>query len=346
MVKLDVVKEIVASDAPISLVFTAESSWFRDNINRWRAEIGIGVALLLLVAALAPFATNFFTIANLVTVTRQVSVTAMVAVCMTFVIITGEIDLSVGAMLGLSGVVFSYLVVTLGVPVIISLVATLAMAAAVGACVGGLRVRWGIPSFITTLGLLSILRGAAILLSDGVSIGPAPTSIGWLWYGDLLQVPIPIVVMIAAIAIGWITLSSTRFGTHLYAIGANPSAAARYGVSLNRLRLLIFIILHVATAFGSVMIVARLNSGNATVGELFELDVIAAVIIGGTSLSGGRGTIVGTLLGVLFVAVLRNGMLLMGVNPIMFMIAQGAVIVFAVWWSMLRRTPAQMERGA
>lgn len=313
-------------------------SYLRAALSSWRAEIGVGTALIFLIVMLSYLAPNFYTTSNLSTLLRQVSVTAIVAVGMTMVIIAGEIDLSVGAMLGLAGSVFAWLVVMQHVPMSIAFFCVLLMAIAIGAFVGVLRIGWGIPSFITTIGLLSVLRGIAFLITDSVSIGPLPSSIEWLWYGHLFGLPIPITIMLITIAVGWVTLSSTRFGSHLYAVGGNPTAAIRYGVQVDLLRVSVFVIVHLLTALGAVMLVARLNAGNATVGELFELDVIAAVIVGGTSLSGGAGRMMGTILGVLFVAVLRNGMVLMGVNPIMFTIAQGLVIILAVWWSMLRQS--------
>jgi ribose/xylose/arabinose/galactoside ABC-type transport system permease subunit len=259
------------------------------------------------------------------------------------VIIAGEIDLSVGATIGLSGVVFAWLVVKHGVPMSVAFALVALLAAAIGAFTGVLRVFWAIPSFITTIGLLSVLRGAAFLISEGVSIGPLPSSLGVLWYGHVLGVPLPIVLAAIVAIVAWIVLSRTRFGQHLYATGGSAETAARYGIPVWRLRIAVFVIVQLLAAFGALMLVARLNAGTATNGELFELDVIAAVIVGGTSLAGGTGRIIGTLIGVLFVAVLRNGLVLMGVDPVVFMIAQGFVIILAVWWSMLRRAGGRRE---
>jgi ribose/xylose/arabinose/galactoside ABC-type transport system permease subunit len=263
-------------------------------------------------------------------------VIAIIAVGMTMVIIAGEIDLSVGATVGLSGTLFAVLVVKAGLPVLAAFVLVIVSAAVVGCFVGLLRVFWAIPTFITTLGLLSVLRGTAFYLSDGVTIGPLPPSFGALWYATVLGLPLPIWITIAVVACGSVLLSEMRFGRHLYAVGGNPVTASRYGVRVNRLRLIVLVLVQVLAALAGVMLVSRLNSGSGTVGELMELDVIAAVIVGGTSLTGGTGRIIGTVLGVLFVAVLRNGMVLNGIDPIIFLIAQGLVIILAVWWSMFR----------
>jgi ribose/xylose/arabinose/galactoside ABC-type transport system permease subunit len=304
-------------------------------LTGWRTEIGVAAGLVFLIALFSALAPNFATIGNLISVLKQVSVTAIVAVGMTMVIIVGEIDLSVGASLGLSGTIFALLIVKLGLSAWLSFAAVLVVAIAIGVFVGCLRVIWGIPSFITTIGLLSALRGIAFWLSDSQTVGPLPAAVGDLWFGDFAGVPTPIVITIAVVALGWFALSETPFGRHLYAVGGNAVTAARYGVRVNPIRLFVFVLVQVLAALGGVMLAARLNGGSATVGDLFELDVIAAVIVGGTRLSGGVGRMIGTILGVLFVATLRNGMVLLGVDPIVFMIAQGFVIILAVWWSMV-----------
>jgi ribose/xylose/arabinose/galactoside ABC-type transport system permease subunit len=327
------------TDAAIS----PESGAFARTIAGWRTEIGVAAGLILLIALFSALAPNFATIGNLVSVLKQLSVTAMVAVGMTMVVIVGEIDLSVGASLGLSGTVFALLIVRFGLSAWLSFVGVLVLATAIGSFIGVLRVIWGIPSFITTIGLLSSMRGIAFWLSDSETIGPLPAAVGNLWFGDVASVPTPIIITIAIVALGWFVLSETPFGRHLYAVGGNAVTAARYGVHVNRIRVLVFILVQALAALGGVMLAARLNGGSATVGDLFELDVIAAVIVGGTRLSGGAGRMIGTILGVLFVATLRNGMVLLGVDPILFMIAQGFVIILAVWWSMLRSRGWRVE---
>jgi ribose/xylose/arabinose/galactoside ABC-type transport system permease subunit len=306
------------------------------DLSGWRAEIGVAIALVLLIVLFGFTAPNFLTPENIVTLMQQTSVVAMIAVGMTMVIIAGEIDLSVGATVGLSGTLFALLVVHTGLPVVVAFAIVTALAAAIGCVTGLLRVFWAIPTFITTLGLLSALRGTAFFISDGLTIGPLPDYFGFVWYGMVLGLPLPIWIMALTIAGGWVVLSQTRFGRHLYALGGNAMTAARYGVRVSTLRVAVLVIVQVLAAIGGMMLVGRLNSGTPTVGELMELDVIAAVIVGGTSLNGGTGRIVGTVLGVFFVAVLRNGMVLNGIDPILFLIAQGIVIILAVWWSMLR----------
>jgi ribose/xylose/arabinose/galactoside ABC-type transport system permease subunit len=323
-----------------SSVATQQVKQHKFDISAWRAEIGVAIALVFLVVVFSFTAPNFFSAENFVTLMQQTSVIAIMAVGMTMVIIAGEIDLSVGAMVGLSGTVFALLVVKAGLPMSIACLIVLAMAVAVGCFTGMLRVIWAIPTFITTLGLLSALRGTAFYISEGLTIGPMPPELAFAWYGHVLGLPMPVWAMLVVIATGWIVLTQTRFGRHIYAVGGNAVTASRYGVHVNKLRIAVLVIVQVLAALAGMMLVGRLNAGSATVGELMELDVIAAVIVGGTSLNGGSGRIIGTILGVFFVAVLRNGMVLNGLDPIIFLIAQGLVIILAVWWSMLRRPQA------
>ncbi|WP_170984349.1 ABC transporter permease [Rhodoligotrophos defluvii] len=309
----------------------------------WRAEIGVGIALVALIVYFSVTAPNFLSLANFSTLLTQTSVVAIIAVGMTMVIIAGEIDLSVGATVGLAGTVMSLLVIKLGWSPITASALAVGIAVLIGAFIGSLRVIWAIPSFITTLGLLSALRGIAFYISDGLTIGPMPPAFDSLWYGTVLGIPMPVALMAITIAIGWLVLTQLRFGRHIYAVGGNPVTAARYGVPVRAIRIAVFVIVQVLAAIGGIMLVSRLNSGSATVGEHVELDVIAAVIVGGTSLSGGYGRLIGTVLGVMFVAVLRNGMVLAGIDPIVFLIAQGLVIILAVWWSMLRRQRSRAD---
>lgn len=322
--------------APVSsLAAAAAPRW--PALGAWRAEIGVALALVALIAFFSATAPNFLSVANLSTLLRQVSVVAVIAVGMTMVIIAGEIDLSVGATLGLAGTLFALLIVKQGWPILAAVAAVAVLPVLVGAFVGWLRITWAIPTFITTLGLLSALRGTAFYVSDGLTISPMPRALEPLWYGSIAGVPIPVLITLAVIAAGGILLSQTRFGRHVYAVGGNPVTAARYGIPVRRIRVAVLIITQCLAALGGLMLTARLNAGSPTVGEQVELDVIAAVIVGGTSLTGGRGRLVGTVLGILFVAVLRNGMVLSGIDPVVFQIAQGLVIILAVWWSMLRR---------
>lgn len=306
-------------------------------LSTWRAEIGVASGLVLLVVLWAIVAPHFLTTTNLTLLLQQMSVLMIVAVGETFVILTGEIDLSVGSMVGLSTVVLAALTVQFGMPLVPAIAAVLAMGALVGLFTGTLRVVWDIPSFIITLGLLTALQGIAFTLSDGVTISPTPESLVPLWDGSLAGIPTPVWLMASTVVIAVWVLRKTRYGRHLYAMGGNAEASRRYGINVKALRTSVFVICSMLAAVGGVLYTAQLNAGNATVGRGLELGVIAGVVVGGVRLFGGYGRLVGTALGITFIAVLINGLTLLGVSSYVFLIAQGLVVVGAVWWAALQR---------
>jgi ribose/xylose/arabinose/galactoside ABC-type transport system permease subunit len=306
-------------------------------LSTWRTEIGVGSGLVLLVLLWAAIAPRFLTTTNITLLFQQTSVLMILAIGQTFVILTGEIDLSVGSMLGLSTVVLAALTVQAGVPVVLAIAAVVAMGAVAGLFTGTLRVVWEIPSFIVTLGLLTALSGVAFTLSGGVTISPTPDSLVPLWDGSLLAIPTPVWLMAIIVAVAAWVLRKTRYGRHIYAVGGNPEASRRYGVRVRALRISVFMTSGALAAFGGVLYTAQLHAGNATVGKGFELNVIAGVVVGGVSLFGGVGRLAGTVLGILFIAVLSNGLMLLGVSSYVFLIAQGFVVIGAVWWAALQK---------
>ena len=303
----------------------------------WRTELSLVTGLLILGVLWTIYAPNFLTATNFSLLAQQSSVMMIVAVGMTYVLLTGEIDLSVGSTLGLSGVLLAELTVHRHIPLLMAVVVVVGVAAAIGLFTGILRVRWGIPSFIVTLGLLSALQGAAFTISNGVSISPLPSEMSWLWYGKIAGISLPILMMVVIVAFAAWTLSRTRYGRHLYAVGGNAESARRYGLSIGRLRISVFVLVQCLAAIGGMMFASQLGTGNATVGQGLELNVIAAVVIGGTSLFGGTARISGTVLGVMFIAILTNGLMLMGVSAYVNLIAQGIVVIAAVWWNVIQR---------
>jgi len=203
----------------------------RVTLSAWRAEIGVGTALVVLIVLLSLVAKNFFSLHNFASLLTRTSVIAIVAVGMTMVIIGGEINLSVGSTVGLSGAIFAWLIVKYGFSKPFAFIAVAALAVAIGVSIGILREVWAIPSSITTIGLLSALRGAAFLVTEGVSIGRMPKDLEALWYGELLGLPVPIILAAAAAFVGSLVLKHTRTGSDLYAVGgsAETSAASKSG---------------------------------------------------------------------------------------------------------------------
>jgi len=273
----------------------------------------------------------FLTEANILNILRQSAPLLIVATAMTFVITTGGIDLSVGSMLGLVGAL-SAVLLQAGVPWPLALVGLVLLGAAIGAVQGFFIAYEGIPAFIVTLAGLGIIRGVALLITQGYSIPVDPGSafviIGRGWVAGL---PLPAIIAVAVLALGIVIFTQTRFGRYVTGIGANAEAVRRAGVNIRRVTMLVYVLSGAAAALAAVVIAARLGSGSANAGAGFELDVIAAVVLGGTSLFGGRGTMIGTVLGALTVAVIGNGLILAHMSPFLTPIITGVIILIAIW---------------
>ena len=273
----------------------------------------------------------FFSAGNLLNLLRQSAPMLIVAVAMTFVITTGGIDLSVGSTVALVNALAAILMQS-GLPWPVVIVALLLIGAAVGGLQGWFVASQGIPSFIVTLAGLSILRGIALLMTQGFSI-PIATE-GWfvdIGRGWLLGVPFPAVLAVVAAILGFTALDAMRFGRHVIAIGANAEAARRAGIPVQRRLIMVYVLTGLAAAVAGIIIAARLGSGSSNAAVGFELDVIAAVVLGGTSLMGGKGTIAGTVLGALTIAVIGNGLILSHVSPFFTQIVTGLIILVAIW---------------
>lgn len=287
---------------------------------------------LLVVSTLMAFASaNFFTLDNLLNVLRQVSIVAILAVGMTFVILTGGIDLSVGAVMALVGTVSAGLIVNSGLPVELALALGLLLGLGIGLFNGGL-VAWGrMPSIIVTLATMGMARGLALIYSGGYPISGLPGWISWFGVGRIGVVPVPVIIMVAIYAVAWIVLERTAFGRHVYALGGNETAARLSGVKTQRVKLAVYGISGLTSALAAVVLTGRLMSGQPNAGNGFELDAIAAVVLGGTAISGGRGLILGTLIGAVLLGILNNGLNLMGINPYLQDVIKGAIILLAIY---------------
>lgn len=302
------------------------------------ADYGI-LAFLIALALYFDHATGgrFHQADNLHNISLQVAINAILAVGMTFVIITGGIDLSVGSVVGFTGIVASNTLMnglTIGGHTLISpsagpgIAITFAVAIALGALIGWFNgaciTRLGVPPFIATLAMFTAARGLGYVYTNAVPVGNLPASLTW-WGG------VPMVFIAAGfVIIGEITLRKTRFGRHVYAVGGNEEAARLSGVSVARTKTMVYVMVSALAGLAGILQAARLGSGDPDAGNLFELNAIAAVVLGGTSLLGGRGRVVGTLLGVLVIGVLNNGLQQIGVSSYWQLVAKGAVILAAV----------------
>jgi len=292
-------------------------------------QFGTVIGLAVLCAVLWMLTPYFLTVSNLLNVAEQTSINAIVAIGMTYVIISGGIDLSVGSIVALSGVALG---ISLKAEQPIG--AALAVALIVGLAAGlanGALVSWGrLPPFIVTLGTMSIARGAALLVTEGRPISGFAPAFRALATGRVGFVPAPVLVMAVVYAVAHFVLTRTTFGRYVYAIGGNEEAARLSGVAISVDKTLIYGVSGLMSAIAAVILTARLNSAQPIAGMMYELDAIAATVIGGTSLMGGEGTLGGTLVGALIMGVLRNGLNLLGVSSFLQQIVIGGVILFAV----------------
>ena len=293
--------------------------------RRFGTVIGLGV-LCAILWALTP---HFLTVSNLLNVAQQTSINAIVAVGMTFVIISGGIDLSVGSIVALSGVALGALLQG-GQPLAVALAAALAVGLACGLLNGALVSVGGLPPFIATLGMMSVARGAALVFTEGRPVSGFDEGFRSIATGSVGFVPAPVVVMIAVYVAAHIVLTRTTFGRYVYAIGGNEEATRLSGVAVRFHKTAIYGVSGVMSAIAAIVLTARLNSAQPIAGTMYELDAIAATVIGGTSLMGGEGTLAGTLVGALIMGVLRNGLNLLGVSSFLQQIVIGGVIVGAV----------------
>jgi ribose transport system permease protein len=284
------------------------------------------VGLCLLLWILTP---HFLTVSNLLNVLEQTSINAVIAVGMTFVILSGGIDLSVGSVLALAGVVMATLLQE-GWAVLPAIAAGLAIGFGFGAF-NGIAIAWGrLPPFIATLGMMSIARGCALLFTEGRPVSGFEQGFRSLATARILGIPAPVVITAAVYLAARFVLSSTRFGRYVYAMGGNEEATRLSGVNVRLHKTLVYGVSGLTSAIAAVLLTARLNSAQPIAGIMYELDAIAATVIGGTSLSGGDGGVGGTLIGALIMGVLRNGLNQLGVSSFLQQVVIGLVIVFAV----------------
>jgi ribose transport system permease protein len=283
-------------------------------------------ALCLLLWTLTP---HFLTLSNLLNVLEQTAINAIIAAGMTFVIISGGIDLSVGSLVALAGVVLAG-ALQAGVPGPLAILAALGTGFGFG-LLNGVAITWGrLPPFIATLGMMSVARGCALLFTEGRPISGFDPGFRAIANARIAGIPSPVLITVAVYLIGAFVLSETRFGRYVYSIGGNEEATRLSGVNVRMYKMLVYGVSGLASATAAVLLTARLNSAQPIAGIMYELDAIAATVIGGTSLMGGEGGLSGTIIGALIMGVLRNGLNLLGVSSFVQQIVIGLVIVFAV----------------
>ena len=316
-----------------------------DAMSRMRSSavknFAMEIVLLLLVGVLIAFAPGFASLGNFFNVLRTVSMLGIVAFGMTAVIIAGEIDLSVGAGAGLAGCIVAWFAGKLTYPVgavgavVIGVVVALSVGFLTGIFTGKMREHYNVPTFITTLGLYTALRGAANLVTGGF---PMPTFPEWFYFfgaGDLFGVPFPVYVFLAIFVVMHFLMEYTTFGRHTYAVGGNAEAARLFGIDVAWTKTRALAVTGALAAVSGILFASQVGSGIGTMATGMELDVISATIIGGTSLQGGKGRIWGTLLGVLFLGCIANGMTLLNVSEYWQYVVRGGIILGAVLFNQI-----------
>lgn len=291
--------------------------------------LGSLVGLLLIIVVLSVTADNFLSVNNLLNVLRQVSINALIAFGMTFVILTGGIDLSVGSILALSSALSAGMMAG-GMDTWLAVILGLAAGMVMGAVNGFLVAKGRLAPFIVTLATMTVFRGLTLVYTDGKPITGMNKDFAMLGKGYFLQIPMPIIWMVISFAVLYIILRHTTFGRRVYAIGSNEEATWLSGISTSKVKIFVYAISGLLAAISGMILTSRLNSAQPTAGTSYELDAIAAVVLGGTSLSGGKGWIVGTLIGAVIIGVLDNGLNLLNVSSFYQQVVKGAVILVAV----------------
>ncbi len=296
---------------------------------------GILVAFAVLCVAMSISSPAFLKPNNLLNIARQTSVHGIMAVGMTFVILTGGIDLSVGSLLALAGVVCAYLEHA-GLPVTLVVAATLLAGALMGLVNGLVITKAKVTPFVVTLGTMSIARGLAHIATGAQPISQFGSSFRFLGAGEWLNVPVPVILFLLTVASASLILNRTRLGRYVYAIGGNTSAARLSGIAVGLHTTMAYVICGLTSALGAVVLTSRLNAAESIAGTGYELDVIASVVIGGTSLLGGRGSVGGTLVGALLIGTINNAMNLLLISSYYQLVVKGLIIVAAVILDRLR----------
>jgi ribose/xylose/arabinose/galactoside ABC-type transport system permease subunit len=300
----------------------------RQRLALFAVRYSLFLALGLWIVFMAITSEHFLSWLNFLNVARQAAPVVIVAVGMTFVMATAGIDLSVGSLVALVSVLSAALL-TAGGPVWLVIPAVLALGVAAG-LVNGAFVRLGLPAFIVTLAALTYVRGIAFVASDGYAVPISDEVFLWFGRGQIAGIHVPIVLAIVVALIGYMVLNKTRFGLYALAVGGREEAARAMGIDVGRIKLAVYAGIGLLAAVGGIVASARLGNGSPNAGIMFELDVIAATVLGGTSLFGGFATIGGTVAGALFINFVRNGLNLLGVNPFWVQVVTGVILLLAV----------------
>jgi ribose/xylose/arabinose/galactoside ABC-type transport system permease subunit len=316
----------------------------KSGLGQHMNELSLLAAIVVLYVVFASTANGFMSFHNQINILRDAATIGIAAWAATLIIISGEIDVSTGPMVAFISVILAYML-QFGVPTIPAFALALALGGLLGGAAGALRAFFDVPSFVATLGLWSALRGIALFMTDALPVSIGRNAIVDALDRPFLGVPPAAIVMLILFAVFLFVSRKTAFGRSVYAVGGNPQAAFLAGISVARIRVMVFVLGGLMAALSGILLLSRLGSGNATAASGLEFDVIAAVVVGGTALSGGRGSMVGTLLGVLVITLIGNGLVLLGINPFIQQVVRGVIIVAAVLANIQAIKRSQLRRG-
>lgn len=288
------------------------------------------IILVLIILVFSLLSSSFFTWKNAINVLRQIAVLGILSAGMSFVIISGGMDLTVGALLGLTGVVCAKLLVDMAWNPVLAILVTLVLLTLVGICNGLLIVKLRVPAMVITLGMMTVARGLAYIISGGKPIYKIPESVVFLGQGYLGPIPVPVILMLLVVVVSAFVLNNTYLGRYVYAIGGNEEAAHLAGVPVDGIKVGLYAYSGLLAGIAGVILMARVNSGAPASGTSMEMDVVTAVVIGGVSINGGKGTIVGAFIGAIIIGILSNGLTIINVGEYYQMVVKGSVLILAV----------------
>jgi len=306
-------------------------------------EFAVFTALIALCILISVINKGFYSFDNLMNILRTTSYVVIVAIANTFVFIMAGLDLSVGSVIGLGGLLAAYFMKFYNMPVWFSIILGIIPGLLVGIFNGYCIVKLKIPSMIATLGSMYMARGVVYVLTKGAPVFPLPDSFNRIGNGNIFGVPYSVLFMIVLALIGAYVLKNTTFGRYVYAIGGNQETARLSGISVDNVKMIVYMLSGISAAISGIILTSRIASAQVSLGQGWELNVIASIIIGGTSMFGGVGTITGTVIGALIMSVLQNGMVLMNVSPYWQNIVVGAIIVATVGFDQYRRNKKSLE---
>jgi inositol transport system permease protein len=301
------------------------------NGKDWLARYGLIVALVVISAALAVAKPQFLTLPNLINVARQISINGILAVGVTFVLLTGGVDLSLGSLVALTGVIAAGFAHPGDYPVVVPVAMGILAGLGCGVVNGGVITLGRVAPFIVTLGMMTAGRGLALVLSGGKPVSNLSVEFTRLGSGDFLGIPYPVLILAVVALVAWVFLTNLRLGRYIYAVGGNENAARASGIHIGAVKTFAYAVCGALAGLAGVVLAARITTGQPNAGVGYELDAIAAGVIGGTSLSGGVGGVGGTILGALLMGVINNGLDLLNVSSYYQQIVKGVIIVGAVW---------------